>query len=716
LLLASSSVLFSGCGSALNFGQPGDGAQPQQISAVSDRGVVHGGQAPITQATVSLYDVPAISSDTSACTTAGSCYGSALPAAIASTTTDANGNWSFSGKDVTCTTGDELFYIATGGYQIGNSTAASNAALEMTLTAGPCGNEFTGPFDINEVSTVVTEYALAGLSGSHAVDLSTDKGNLVGFTNAFATVPNLVNLSSETVNGTGGGDAWYPYGTPAYQTAPANTSPDTFRSIVPYDLINSLANVLAACVNENDSGNGSYCTNLLSLTGGATNTADAVLYIARHPGSNVSAILGLSAPQAPFGPTLTAIPDDLTMAVNYVGGGLGTTGSTSYGSGSTFLAIDLDGDIWVPVAGPYFNGSTGTAAEFSNQGRPMSPTTTLNTSTGTLVMQGGYSGGFSEPNQVAIDTNGDAWFADSINCLVAYSPAGSQMVGSPFASICPTTSPVGIALDGNNNIYLSGSGPNFIDSYTYTGSAVTERAGFPFESGALYRLSGFVGADYTGDIWYIDSGAGAVGDISNSGTAEQNSGEDFTSLTMNAAFDNVGGTLELLVPQGDSVEDVQPVETTGSINPLPSQYLPNSEEGSTGIAVDGGGNIYLSNFGGEGIPSNITVLTSSGSEISPSGTGYTGGTRLTALASPEQLVVDQSGNVWVVEESNANNSSSNKSFKNSNGTGYLTDGANGANLTEFIGLATPNNPVASVADEVGTASGPGAVGAFGVEP
>jgi hypothetical protein len=711
-LLASSSVLLlTGCSSGLNLGQAGAEAT-ESTAVISHHGTVYGLQSPIAAATVTLYDVPALASD--AAGYAGHTFAS--PAALTSanvvgtpvTTSTVDGTWSYNG---TCTVGDELLYVATGGYQVGNTNAVQNASLEMTAAAGQCGSEFGNKFNIDEVTTVVTEYALAGFSGSTALELGTSKSNVTGFTNAFATVNNLVNLSA--------GSAYS--STPAYQTAAASTTPDVFRSIVPADLIDSLADVLAGCVNENDTGGGTYCTNLFALTGSVANTADAALYIAHHPGNNVSAILGLPAPQNPFPtPTLsTPYPTDLTMTVNYVGGGLGGAAAANR-SKSSYLAIDQNGDVWVN------NTGLDTVIELNNLGIPQSNNTLVNTTSGALMTKGGYpagpTGNTYSPQEIAIDQNGNAWIADSFQCLDGLSSSGAPLTGSPYNSgFCVSGEPAsGVAVDASNNIWVAGveSGDNYVTALSYssgTGGTILN-ANFPYTAG-FSGLTSFLGPDYSGHMWYVDGGNGEYGALTTSGTLYATSSPGLSSPDYQSPFDTVSSTLELVFVQGDGTENIQ-FGKLGSSPALTSTVLtPNSEAGPDSVAVDGAGYIYFDNGGnGSNIPENLTVVTPGGAELSPSGIGWTGGSQLTALDSPGGLGIDPSGNVWVLNESNAQNKNSDPTYTNSAGIPYRFTGSSCGNLTEIIGLATPVDPVAAQAAAVGHTSGVGAAGSYGVAP
>jgi hypothetical protein len=647
------------------------------------KGKTHGGQFPVTGSTVQVYAVSA----------AGAGYAAQTAALGTSVTTDAGGNWSYG--DFTCTSqSDELYVVSTGGNP-GLGGNVNNPGLAMTAALGPCSGVDSIPFVfIDEVTTVATVYSLAGFSTDY-LHIGTSSTNTVGLSNAFATVNNLVDITTGQALTT----------TPGYASAPANSTNDTFRSIVPYDLINTLANIIASCVNTDGVSNPA-CANLFQITGGSlaspavsvTNTADAVLYIAHHPGlpsstsfsqTNSANLFALSTASAPFGPALTTNPNDYTMTVNFVGGGLGGVKATST-SAAQRLAIDQSGDLWVP------NPARGTVTELSNLGVPLSPSTTINTSTLAYrpIVVGGFTGGLSNPNHIAIDLSGNAWVSDGVSCLGAFSQSGTPLSGSPY-SVCPTSSgpAAGVAVDAANNIWIE------------TESSITEvsNSAAPIfqQTSGFDVLNSFLGPDYTGHMWFIDSGNGHYGAFTSSGSlyTETNTVLPYASngwTAMGPLATSAGGNngLAMWITQADGVENIQPALLTGgsAIDTFPNAILPDTEAVPGGIAVDGSGYYYFSNTGGANgtneIPANITVYTSADGQVSTNAEGYVGGSALTALEIPNAVGVDQSGNLWVLNQNNYNNNESAPA-----GGTYLGNGVNAANLTEFVGLGSPVNPV-----------------------
>jgi streptogramin lyase len=680
LLLASSSVLLlSGCGSALNF-KSGSGV-PSEVGAM--RGTVHGGQFPVVGSTVSLYEIGATA-------TSAAGYAAALPATpLGTATTAADGTWSIPAPTACTNASDELYLVASGGAGgntgVGQNTTP-NAALVMTSVGGPCNNQFTTQFNIDEVTTVATEYALSGFSTDYQ-HVGTSTTNPLGLQNAFKTVTNLVNLSTGNANSLA----------PAYATPPASTNADVFAGIVPYDTINTLANIIATCVNAAGGATDSQCTNLFSYTGGANsnpvgnsgvqgpvaaNTADAVLYIAHNPGlpavgfttNNVAAVWGLPTPEAPFGPPLAAAPNDFTLTLNFVSGGLGGNAGGNLSAGGN-LTVDMNGNVWVPAARDKF------LASMSNLGSPLSPTTTVTGTT--LVAHGGYPlTGAGTLGRLDSDQNGNVWVADSTNCVYGFSQNGTPLAGSPFTADCPATTSHTVTVDGSNNLWVGGTA--FVTSLSNPSGAV--RTGFPSTAGYV-TLTTFLGPDEAGNVWFTDQGNNNGGFISGTGSVSIPYPADFGgSPGIDAAFGQ--GTLWVPEPSADTI---QPVPYVSPFNPGNS-FIPPTGIAMAQIRADGSNRFLFSNGGNTTVPPNITIYLADGTQVSPLSKGYTGGSALTALDSVNGIAIDQSGNVWVLNQINYNQLHSNGPY----GSQYLYhSGAQSANVTEFVGLAAPTQPVAS---------------------
>jgi hypothetical protein len=729
LLSASSVLLLSGCSSAYKLGGV---STTEKTEVASLSGKVHGAQFPVTGATISLYEIGnygGTGSTHTGATTAG--YAAALPTALETATTDSNGNWSMSSTTCTGNAADELYLVATNGNP-GQTAGTNNTALILTSVVGPCGGPyFSTTFDIDEVTTVATEFALAGFSTDYA-HVGTSATNTVGLTNAFATVPNLVNLSTSSVTQgsfgpVSGGSAWNVV--PAYATPPANTTPDLFHGVVPYDTINTLANVLATCVNTTG-GSSSQCQSLFAITGGslsdavgsngvtgpvATNTADAALFIAHNPGlpaassfqnNNLSNLYALITAPVVFSPYLSTPPvADYSLTLNFVGGGLGGINSRTY-TDSQYIAIDAAGNLWIP------NSKKAGLFELNNLGTPISPTTTVNTSFVPIQLGGYQSSSLTNPTGLAIDQTGNVWVGDSSNCLTEYVPGTGFNTNAPFTGVCGSQSTpltTGVSVDAANQVWISGE--HFISAASSSTGAIVNTTNFPYTN--VDTLTGFIGPDYGGHTYYIDGGNGSFGALNESGTLSGASGTQFSGPSTFAAFgiDTGGGGsgLSLWVPE-PGISTLQPINT-GQFTTVPAQDEPPTMLGPGGIAVDGNSRVYIGDTGSsaDNVPDNLTVLLSNGSTTSTYATGYTGGSALTQLDAPNGVAVDQSGNVWVLNANDYLNSS------NSSAQGYKGNGEDSSNVTEFVGLAAPSNPVFTNAAAIGATSST-AAGAYGVKP
>jgi hypothetical protein len=734
-LLASSSVLLlSGCSSGLNFAGRGT-AESASVSEL--HGSVHGGQWPVVNSIVSLYEIgtsgyaAALGAPLGTATT---CNYSGANCTVGSTTL-LPGQWDIPSPTACANANDELYLVAyggEGGEDPGSQNTTNNTALVLTSVAGPCSAQFTTQFNIDEVTTVATEYALAGFSSDYQ-HVGTSSTNLVGLTNAFATVTNLVNLTTGTANQIAPANVSYPYvgGSvstyPAPGSNPASQPPDLFSSIVPQDTIYTLANVLGSCVNDSGGATGSFCSPLFSYTGGSNapplgqygvqgpaaatcvaapssgltcpnpDTADAALYIAHNPGlpsaggpangSNVAAVFGLPTPEAPFNPALTGAPNDFTLTLNFVSGGLGGTSATNIATGKQ-VVIDMNGGVWI------VESHSKVLTSLSNLGAPLSPTSTT-------TAAGGYP--ITSVNEAAspiltnarldTDQQGNVWISDLENCVWAFSPSGSQLSGSPFTGDCPSGGESHtVTVDASDNVWVGGL--YFITSITNPAGVV--RSGFP-DTTQFDSLSEFLQPDEATNVWFTDAGNFSGGYVNQSGAVSEPYAGDYGNGTANYSdFGIMGNGLALWVPI-PAQESIIPEE---AVSPLaPGAYA--TVNPPTGYAMyeiqsDGNNRFFFDNDGSttQGISANIAEYTAGETQVSGSGAGgngFEGGSAYVSMDEPEGMAIDQSGNAWML---NTNN------YQAANKTGpyasdYAFTGGSCTNVTEYVGLAGPRQPVNS---------------------
>jgi hypothetical protein len=388
----------TGCSIAPNTSGP--------VAGASFSGAVHGGQQPISSATVQLY------------ATGNTGYGSAYTYTVGTSllgthtvTTAADGTFSITG-DYTCPSASTPVYLVATGGNPGLGNGATNPNINIMAALGPCGNLGPSTFvSMNEATTIASVWALSPFM-SGVASIGTSSTNAAGLTNAFASVAKLVSIVSGQAVGTNGG----------------TTSPSA--------KVYMLANILAACVNTagGTAGDGSACGTLFTNTtvsGGATptDTITAAMNLAQHPNMGTANLAGLVTPLSPFQPTQYATPSDFSLVVTHTGGGL---------SRPTGIATDASGNIWIP------NGGNNSVSEFSNAGAALSGTT-------------GYTAGsLSSPAAIAVDTSGNAWITNkSSNTVTELAPLGAS---STLFTGGNMSAPAGIAIDASGYVWIANSG------------------------------------------------------------------------------------------------------------------------------------------------------------------------------------------------------------------------------------------------------------------
>jgi sugar lactone lactonase YvrE len=608
--IAAASLLLSGCWGGRFTGDPN---QPVLAPGVALQGKVHGGQQPISGADVYLYQVG----------TGG--YGGASTSLLVSpgyVTTDANGNFSIT-NDYTCPANAQVYLFATGG----NSGSGTNSAIGLLAGLGACSSltSTTGIW-VDEVSTIATAYALAGYA-KDAKDISSSGSALAlaGVENAFDTITNLETL------GTGVALAMTPGG----------------NGTAPQAEIDTLANILAACINSS-SASSTNCTTLLgdALPNGTsgtapTETATAAINIAHNPWANISALYGLQTASAPFQPMLSAAPNDFTVAISYSGGGLDEPRG---------LAIDAEGDIWVA------NYAGDSIVELSPLGVPM---------TGS----GGITGnGVSFPSSIAIDGNGTVWVTSGDPAAVSsFTSSGSAVASITSGGLLD---PDGLAIDSSNNVWVLNPGNSSLVKYSNASGTPSTVTGDPFGTSVLTTPEG-IAVDIHGNAWVTNRDSGLSQIIEFSGSAPSTS-STFTGGGLGApatiAFDPSNNAWVTDDSNESDTNGDALSEFNASGTPITNSdgYSGGGLDAPWGIAIDGNGNVLVAN-------DFVNPLTSATnfciSEFKSTGAAITGssGYESSSLDEPETPAIDGSGNLWV-----ANYQSS------SPGT-----------VTEFVGIASP---------------------------
>jgi hypothetical protein len=617
--------------------------------AKSISGKVHGGSQPVVGATVKLYTAGLINSTPFA--------------EIGTTTSDANGAFSFSNSGTTglpengniysCpASSDPLVYvIAKGGNTLGDGVSTeSNSAAAFIGVYGNCKELTNSNFiELNEVTTVATMLAVQQYFDPAGEDLLVDGTGAAGiaFNATPATIANLANVATGTAI-----TSQNLAGIHGLTGATVVETPESAK-------INLIADILASCVN-NASASATNCTTLFgnavppnphttSRPNGtsfsqATDVLQAVYYMLTNPASggpaNIANIFGLSGGAgAAFQPMLADQPTDWTVAITYSSTNTCGSGGALLGAPSV-INIDLKGNVWVA------NGQTtnGNVVQLSGSGVPE----TCNSF---------GAGATAAPSALFIDgtgtggNSGNIWSALSgSSTITRYNP--NSGVSLAFTGTGPV---LAIAGDGSGNLYFTvANGLYEIPSaFSTSSTATTPTLVSSSVTGATSLMP-----DKTGALW-ASSGAGTLQQIV--GTAVNPF--TTTSDTQSVVVTGSNNVFISSVTPGNSISYFANVNSSGYL--LQSNWPATSPLGGlnqpTSITIDGADNVWSANAVANTNPAaatdpnaaatlfGITELSIGGLPLSPdtaTGAFQKPATVLNGTTN-SSILVDQSGNVWI---------------------------------------------------------------------
>ena len=444
------------------------------------------------------------------------------------------------------------------------------------------------PFiSINEVSTVAAAYAIAGFA-TDAIDVSSSGTTLAqtGIANAFANATNLADIPTAT----------------ALATTPAG------NGTVPQQTINTLANILAACINSTGPGSAPCASLFADATSDgtpsgtpATDTATAAINIAHNPAANVADLFGIPATAPPFGPALSIQPADFSVALTFTGGGI---------TNSQSMAIDAQGNIWAA-------DGNNAVLEYNSLGAPLSGSTgftnaNLNDPYGIAIDSSSKvwisNGGYGTIPLVQFDSSGNFITAipamtDSFYSLVI-SPTGDILIPSSrngagiydfsstgaYKGVYPTPDYVdGIAIQSNGNIWTSNDGASSLSELSSTG-ALLSGPGLP----SAISNPGPLAIDASGNIWQLNGG-GAVGVDDNTGSQlfAASAGLSASRFILDGAGNAwvVTRTTSGLPPS--TIYGLTVLSNSGAPLPGTSAYTSPAQQ-LNDLEIDGAGNVWLS--------------------------------------------------------------------------------------------------------------------------
>jgi hypothetical protein len=571
-------------------------------SGVAIRGSVYGGQQPIQGTHIYLFATNNTGYGTASISLLNAAATGNSDALGAYVLSNSHGGFTITG-DYACTSAQQVYLYALGG----DSGLGPNSASGLLATLGQCPatTNFLAsiPFiQVNEVSTIAAAYAMAGFA-TDATHISNSGTTLAqtGIANAFANAANLADIA----------------------TGSALTATPAGNGTVPQATINTLANILASCINSTGPAS-SACTTLFSntLSNGATgtpptDTASAAINIAHNPGIGTSALFPLQTATAPFQPVLSAAPNDFAIGIQFTGGGL---------SAPEAIAIDSAGNAWVANS-----ASSPSVTKFSPSGSFLSGAS-------------GYTGGgLTSPIGIAIDTSDNAWVANFSNTagVVKISSSGAFLSGANGFTGGGLLAQNAIAIDGGDNAWVTNPSQGSAVEFSNGGSVLSGTNGYPVSSDPVD-----IAFDGANTVWITNSEFNGV--FLNSVTRLSNTGSPLTGSPFTG-----GGLAQPNAIAIDSSNSAWIVNreggNTNSVTKLSNSGTPASGSPYTGgglndpisLAIDGSGNAWLTNF--ENGSNSLTEFANDGSAISGS-SGYTAAGTLTK---PFTLAIDGSGNVWV---------------------------------------------------------------------
>jgi hypothetical protein len=406
---------------------------PLPVAPASVHGRVIGGQQPITGASIYLYAAGAGGYGSAATSLLTSSAGNQDGSGNWDVKTDANGNFVITG-DWSCPVSPSPSYLYVLAVEGNPGAGSPNPNIALISALGPCSQVSASTnVVINELTTVASIWALSPFMAG-MTNIGSSPANQVGLGDAFAVVNSLADIATGAASG---------------PTLPNGAT-------LPIAKIDTLANILAGCVNSTggSAGDSSPCGNLFSATTvngvAPTNTVAAALNIAQNPAANVTAIYALQSASPPFLPSLPIPPNDLTIAINYAGGGLNSPSA---------IATDQSGNVWV------VNSNSATVSWFDNLG---------NSKLGTA---GASLSGV--PAGIAIDLSGNAWVTTSDNNVYELSSSSGNITGSPLSGF---NEPTGIAIDSANEIWVVNAATGTVSALSNVGVPLT---GSPFSGAGI---------------------------------------------------------------------------------------------------------------------------------------------------------------------------------------------------------------------------------------
>jgi hypothetical protein len=461
-----------------------------------------------------------------------------------------------------------------------------------------------------------------------------------------------------------------------------SVTPNGGTGVVPQSLLNTLGNIIANCVdsgnlygvNATSSSESAQCSSLFAAArnDGTTtgiqpyDTATAAINIAHFPGGSgtnttyASTLFNSVTGNVPFVPNLSTAPHDYAVGIAY------QTPATLIDD----IAIDASGNVWT------VGNSSNEVVELAPKGTFSIYTPPTGTTIGNPTANQGYTTG------ITIDTTGTV-FAAARTGTVKFTPGTAA--GTLFGS-ANTTNGGQMAADASGNLYIANWAVgntnlnlnyySIIANNTTLNSALVKEstagtaAGGNFPIGPGTQLAAvnngtqntaagcipavsYLALDSSNNIWTSNvnntySPYAAVCRFDSSGNFKYSFSitDSATALPHQIAVDS-GNNAWVAEKNQNYVYKIAAGSTTAGsgVTTVNSSTTTGTLSAPKGVAIDGANSVWVSNTGTT--TGSLLHYTNAAVGITPTyniGTGYGGNSYL-------YLSVDQSGNVWAVDNS-----------------------------------------------------------------
>jgi len=235
--------------------------------------------------------------------------------------------------------------------------------------------------------------------------------------------------------------------------------------------------------------------------------------------------------------------------------------------------------------------------------------------------------------------------------------------------------PFGIAVDAAGNVYVADQGNSLIRKIDPALNVTTfaGKAGITGSANGMDTLAAFnkpfgVAVDASGNVYVADAGNNSIRAISPAGLVSTFAGTGIPGFTNGADTATFNSPLGVAVDGGGNVyvadyenDLIRKITPAGVVSMLAGTGATGADNGTAttatfdlpeGVAVDAGGNVYVADNGNNLIrkitpDGTVSTLAGSGSVGSANGTGTAA-----SFNSPFGIAVDATGNVYVADAGN----------------------------------------------------------------